>query len=149
VAESNARWLYYSQAEALLRADYLVLADTLGSLPGLTPIFYSSDPPAVLYRTDASLGRRPDWIDDPIRRNLRAARAQLIAHPDDVEALYVVSAMELVLGNRAAAHEAIAHASSLDVRGIPVLKAIAAGDSALAAQLLMTLLSKRLHTHDR
>jgi len=139
--ETNARWLYVSYPEAESRPDYFPLIDTTGTIAGLVPRCVTSLAPAVLYEIGPEFGPNASWVADPIRMNLRIARARLRLYPDDVDAMWLEAQMELLQGDWARSVATLERAARLDPRGQEPLAAVRGRDSTRAGTSLARLLS--------
>lgn len=137
----RARWLYISYPEVESRPDYYPLLDTTGVIAGLTPRCVTTRPAAVLYEIGPEFSRDAQWIEDPQLMNLRVARARLLLVPDDVQAMWLEAAMEVLKGQWARSRPTLERAAAIDGRSREALAAVSARDSVGAVALLNQLLS--------
>lgn len=123
---NDARFLYYSWYEGMLRPEFWYLLDSTASVPGLEPLANIAEPAAMLYRLGSEFGREPAWMSDRGRLAVHVARGQVRALADgDCWEAHLVLAIEARRGHDwpgVLAHgEAMTRGRPADTRGWTVV----------------------------
>ena len=109
----GVRWMVFGFGEAETRPVFRHLLDSSGVVPGLTVRHVTRVRPTVLYEIGPAFGRAPAWFANDTLVALHDARARLLTHPEDVEALHRAGTVELSRGDLARARGHLERAADL------------------------------------
>jgi hypothetical protein len=134
----QARWLFISPPEVLLRPRTAFLLDTSAAVPGLTLRAYSSVPTivdhlrwqrvAALYEIGPVFGEAPTWFADDTLRALHTLRGEVATVPNAKD-LLKLAMMELAIRNPDGVRAAWNEAARIDPRGLANLLRRFRGDT--------------------